>query len=92
MIVSSGEPRCYLRTEQMYENYMLEVEWRHVKSSGTSGVFFHADGLPEIGAPYPRAIEAQLLDGDHGSLFGIRSASLVPLTDPSDSLYGRISP
>lgn len=81
-IVCTGEPRCFLRTDRMYENYVLELEWRHEKPGGNSGLFFHADALPQIGAPYPRAIEAQLLDDDHGSLFGIRGASLVPLTDP----------
>lgn len=81
-IVCTGEPRCFLRTDRMYENYVLELECLHVKPGGNSGLFFHADALPQIGAPYPRAIEAQLLDDDHGSLFGIRGASLVPLTDP----------
>lgn len=82
MIICTGEPRCFLRTERMFENYELELQWRHAKAGGNSGVFLHADGLPQVGAPYPRAIEAQLLDGDHGSLFGIRGASLVPLTNP----------
>lgn len=82
MIVCTGEPRGYLRTEKMYENYILELEWRHAKPGGNSGIFFHADGLPQTGAPYPRGLEAQLLDEDHGSLFGLRGASLVPLTNP----------
>lgn len=82
ILVCTGEPRGFLRTTKMYENYILEVEWRHVSAGGNSGVFFHADALPQIGAPYPRCIEAQLLDEDHGSLFGIRGASIVPLTHP----------
>ncbi len=82
VLICSGEPRCFLRTDKMYGNYSLEVQWRHVAEGGNSGLFVHTDALPQVGAPYPRAIEAQLLDGDHGSLFGIREASLIPLTDP----------
>ncbi len=83
VLICTGSPRCFLRTEKMYENYVLEVQWRHVSAGGNSGIFFHTDALPQIGAPYPRGIEAQLLDGDHGSLFGIRDASLEPLTNPA---------
>ncbi len=82
VLVCTGEPRAFLRTTRMYENYVLEIEFRHMKAGGNSGLFVHADALPQVGAPYPRAIEAQLLDGDHGSLFGIREASIVPVTKP----------
>ena len=83
MIVCSGHPRGFLRTTKMYENYVLELEWRHAAAGGNSGLFVHADALPQVGAPYPKSIEAQLLDGDHGSLFGIRGASIVPVTNPN---------
>ncbi|MFV1994269.1 MAG: DUF1080 domain-containing protein [Verrucomicrobiales bacterium] len=81
-MVCSGEPQGFIRTDKIYENYVLEVEWRHAAPGGNSGIFIHADASPEPGAPSPRCIEAQLLDGDHGSLFGIRGASLVPVTNP----------
>ncbi|MFK5923773.1 MAG: neutral/alkaline non-lysosomal ceramidase N-terminal domain-containing protein [Verrucomicrobiota bacterium] len=83
LLICSGEPNGFIRNNQMYENYILEVEWRHAKPGGNSGIFFHADASPRPGEPYPPAIEAQLLDGDHGSLFGIRGASLVALTHPN---------
>ncbi len=82
MIRCSGEPKGFLRTDKEYENYILEVEWRHSAPGGNSGIFFHTDAQPEPGAPYPRCIEAQLFDSDHGSLFGIRGASLVPISNP----------
>lgn len=83
MIVCTGTPRAFLRTEKMYENYELELEWRHAHAEGNSGLFVHADALPQVGAPYPRAIEAQIYDGDHGSIFGIRGASIEPITGAS---------
>lgn len=82
ILVCSGEPQGFIRTTTIFENFVLEVEWRHAAAGGNSGIFLHADAFPEPGAPSPRCIEAQLLDGDHGSLFGIRGASLTPLTNP----------
>jgi hypothetical protein len=63
----------------MYENYVLELEWRHVQPKGNAGLFVHADALPQVGAPYPRSVEVQVMDGDHGSVFGIRGCTLTPL-------------
>jgi hypothetical protein len=84
ILVVSGTPRGFLRTEQMYENYVLELEWRIVAPGGNSGLFLHADALPQVGAAYPRAVEAQIHDGDHGSIFGIRGATIEPLDRPSN--------
>lgn len=81
-LICHGKPSGFLRTAAMYENYVLEWECRLAAPGGNSGVFLHADALPQVGAPYPRAVEVQLLDGDHGSIFGIRGASIVPLTRP----------
>ena len=83
LMVCSGEPKGYIRTDKEFENYILEVEWRHAEKGGNSGIFFHAAASPRPDEPYPPAIEAQLLDGDHGSLFGIRGASLTASTNPS---------
>lgn len=82
MIVCSGEPQGFMRTDRRFEDFVLEVEWRHAVEGGNSGIFIRTDAFPEPGAPSPRCVEAQLLDGDHGSLFGIRGASLVPVTNP----------
>jgi hypothetical protein len=92
MIICSGAPRGFLRTTQMYQNYVLELEWRHTKPKGNSGVMVHADALPQVGAPYPHAVEVQVMDGDHGSIFGIRGLTLTPLTNPGKSKFGRAQP
>jgi hypothetical protein len=93
VIVCSGTPRGMLRTDKMYENYVLELEWKHIKPGGNAGLFVHADALPQIGAPYSRAIEVQIYDGDHGSIFGIRDAEIVPITNPSQKgSYKRATP
>ena len=82
MIVCSGQPRGFLRTERKYENYILELEWRHVREGGNAGLMVHADPLPQVGAPYPESVEVQVMDGDHGSMFGIRGCTIRPLTNP----------
>src|SRR5262249_47256776 len=92
MIGCSGTPRGFLRTERMYQNFVLELEWRHVKPGGNSGVMVYADALPQVGAPYPRSVEVQVMDGDHGSVFGIRGLTLTPLTNPRRSKGGRAQP
>src|SRR5205085_11290460 len=45
MIVSTGKPTGTLRTERMYENFIMEVEWRHMQPMGNAGVFIWGDPL-----------------------------------------------
>lgn len=73
-------PRNYLRTTEMFENFVLELEWKLNSPKGNSGVFLYTDALPQIGAPYPESIEAQIYALDHGSIFGIRGAAVEPIT------------
>jgi len=85
MIVCSGIPTGVLRTEKHYENYILELDWRHMKKGGNAGVFIHADPLPAPGQPFTRGIEVQILDGrntenytSHGDVFAIQGATMTP--------------
>jgi hypothetical protein len=85
MIHTTGAPICELRTERMYENFILELEWQHLKPQGNAGVFVWADALPARGEPFLRAIEVQVLDGrntenytSHGDVFAIHGAKMTP--------------
>jgi len=92
MIIDTGLPIGVMRTARMYENFILEFEWRHLKSGGNSGCFAWSDGLPQVGGPFPRGIEVQVLDpgygGTHkgenerftcnGDLFPVRGATMTP--------------
>ncbi|HSH95188.1 MAG TPA: DUF1080 domain-containing protein [Roseimicrobium sp.] len=96
MIVSTGRPVGMMRTEKMYENFIAEFEWRHMKSGGNSGFFTWADALPVAGSSFPRGIEVQILDlgydakgknewfSTHGDIFAVNGAQLT--------VAGRISP
>ena len=96
MMVTTGSPVGTIRTAKMYENFIIEFEWRHLKRGGNSGLFVWADGLPVTGSPFSRGIEVQILDpgfdvpgknewySTHGDIFAVNGATLT--------LAGRISP
>jgi hypothetical protein len=85
MIITTGVPLGALRTEKMYENFIAELEWKHIKEKGNSGFFVWSDALQAPGSPFTRAIEVQILDGrntetytSHGDLFSIQGATCKP--------------
>jgi hypothetical protein len=65
MIITTGKPTGYLRTDRHYENFILEFEWFHAPSPkgsvGNSGMFVWGDPLPAVGTGYTRSIEVQVL-------------------------------
>lgn len=85
MIVSTGMPTGVMRTEKQYENFIIELDWKHIKPGGNAGLFVWADPLTAPGVPFARAIEVQILDGhetadytSQGDLFAIHGAKLTP--------------
>jgi len=64
MIHCTGKPTGALRTTRQYENFTLELEWRHLTSGGNSGVFIWGTPIAAPGVPFLRGIEVQVLD--HG--------------------------
>lgn len=85
MIVCDGHPTCVMRTERQYENFVLELEYRHMTAGGNAGLFVWSDPLPYVGVPFTRSIEVQVMDGvetdnytSHGDIFSIWGATLTP--------------
>ncbi len=85
MIVSTGVPTGVLRSDRQYENFELELEWRHMKPRGNAGLFVWSGPVPVRGKPFTRAIEVQILDGrntanytSHGDVFAIQGATMKP--------------
>jgi hypothetical protein len=78
MIVCSGIPTGVLCTDEHYENFVLELEWRHMREGGNAGLFVHSDPLPARGQPFTRSTECQIMDGNHGDVFAIHGATMVP--------------
>lgn len=90
MIHCTGHPTGAMRTERQYENFILEVEWRHLSSGGNSGVFIWGTPIAAPGVPFLRGIEVQVLDHGynasgknqwyttHGDVFPIHGAHMKP--------------
>jgi hypothetical protein len=85
IIVSSGKPTGVIRTEKQYENFILELEWKHIVPGGNAGLFVWSDPLTAPGTPFTRSIEVQVLDGQetenytsHGDIFSIHGQSMKP--------------
>ena len=90
VIHCTGRPTGALRTARQYENFILELEWRHLASGGNSGVFIWGTPVAAPGVPFLRGIETQVLDhgynppgkGDryttHGDVFPIHGATMQP--------------
>jgi hypothetical protein len=94
MIVTTGNPTGFLRSDRHYENFVLEMEWMHTntKAVGNSGLFVWGDPIPAVGTPYTRGIEVQVLvnleyrdkksnavtASSHGDLFSIWGARCKP--------------
>ncbi|MSU24423.1 MAG: DUF1080 domain-containing protein [Opitutus sp.] len=63
-IYCTGKPVGGLRTVRQYENFIVELEWRHLQRSGNSGFFAWGSPINAPGVPFLRGIEVQILD--HG--------------------------
>jgi len=86
VIACTGIPIGELRTTRMYQNFILELEWRHLRPKGNAGVFVWADALTARGQPFHRGVEVQILDGlesdwytSDGDVFPIHGAQMTPL-------------
>jgi hypothetical protein len=79
IIVCTGRPNGYLRTDASYTQYKLTVEWRFTKS-GNTGVIVHVNPpAPPPPAPdrtWPKCIECQGMH-DHQGDFWIWSGAKV---------------
>jgi hypothetical protein len=85
VIISTGVPTGVMRTERQYENFELELEYRHLHQGGNAGLFVWSDPITSPGVPFARAIEVQILDGrtsenytSHGDVFAIHGATFKP--------------
>ena len=88
LLVCTGKPIGEIRTEKMYQNFILELEWRHMVPGGNAGVFLFADDITARGVPFHRGIEVQVLENSygntrsyttHGDIFPIHGAKMVPV-------------
>lgn len=88
MLTCTGKPIGEIRTDRMYQNFVMEVEWRHMVPGGNAGIFVWADDITAKGVPFHRSVEVQVLDHGygqgaghttHGDIFPIHGATMTPL-------------
>lgn len=77
LIICTGKPTGILRTDRQYENFILELEWKHLHKEGNAGLFIHSDDITAPGKPFSRSVECQIMDGNHGDVFAIHGASMT---------------
>ena len=98
MIVTTGVPTGFMATERQYENFIIELDWQHMKEAGNSGLFIWGEGLPAPGVPYAKGIEVQILDlgyeknkgawewfTSHGDIFPIWGATMTAVAPMAKS-------
>ena len=90
ILVSTGKPIGVMRTDRQYENFILEIEWKHMEAGGNSGVFIWSEGTQFQDNPLTKAIEVQMLELDwarqhnetdayvHGELFPTMGMTAIP--------------
>src|SRR5262245_10088471 len=61
VIVSTGKPTGIMRSDRMYENFVLELEWMHIHPKGNAGVFVWSEPMTAPGTPFAKSIEVQVL-------------------------------
>jgi len=93
-LICSGLPIGVVRSEKEYENFLLHIEWRHMKAGGNSGTFVWSKAKPGENR-LPDGVEVQMLELDwvnqnmrngekppiayvHGELFGVGDVKIIP--------------
>jgi hypothetical protein len=78
MLVSMGNPKGHLITDDEFENYRLEVEYRFAGKPGNCGVLVHASKPRALYDMFPQSIECQMQTKSAGDFWCICEDISVP--------------
>ncbi len=78
MLVSLGDPRGHLITDDVYRDYRLEVEYRFPGEPGNCGVLVHASTPRALYEMFPQSIEVQMMHENAGDFWCIVEDIKVP--------------
>jgi hypothetical protein len=78
MLVSLGDPRGHLITDESYSDYRLEVQYRFAGKPGNCGVLVHASTPRALYDMFPKSLEIQMQSGDAGDFWCIVEDIKVP--------------
>ena len=86
-LICYGNPIGVVRSEKMYENFMLHVEWKHMESGGNSGIFVWSKAIPGEKNRLPDGVEVQMLELDWVNLHK-RNGKTPPIAYVHGELFG----
>lgn len=72
LLVSLGTPEGHLITDQEYENYTLELDYRFAGEPGNCGILVHASEPRALYEMFPKSIEVQLMHSNAGDFWCIQ--------------------
>lgn len=78
MLVSLGTPGGHLITDDEFQNYRLQVEYRFAAKPGNCGVLVHASKPRALYEMFPQSLEVQMQSGDAGDFWCIKEDVTVP--------------
>ncbi|MEK6478053.1 DUF1080 domain-containing protein [Catalinimonas sp. 4WD22] len=78
MLVSLGTPGGHLITDENYQDYRLEVEYRFANEPGNCGVLVHASTPRALYEMFPKSIEVQMMHENAGDFWCIVEDIKVP--------------
>lgn len=78
LLVSLGTPGGHLMTDDVFEDYRLEVEYRFAGEPGNAGVLIHASTPRALYDMFPQSIEVQMMHGNAGDFWSIVEDIEVP--------------
>lgn len=88
VLVCTGQPIGVMRSERQYENFVLQIEWRHMEAGGNSGVFIWCDAIPDPRNRLPKGMEVQMLELDWINQNKRADGSLPPVAYVQGELFG----
>lgn len=71
MLLSLGEPRGHLITDDSFADYRLEFEYRFTGEPGNCGILVHASTPRALYEMFPQSIEVQLMHENAGDFWCI---------------------
>jgi hypothetical protein len=78
MLVSLGKPEGHLISDDIHENYRLDVEYRFAGEPGNCGVLVHASTPRALYGMFPKSLEVQMMHENAGDFWCIVEDITVP--------------
>jgi hypothetical protein len=78
LLVSLGDPRGHLITDETYRDYRVTVEYRFAGAPGNCGILVHASTPRALYEMFPKSLEVQMMHENAGDFWCIVEDITVP--------------